>query len=414
VANVLLIIADDLGVNALSLYGLRSDPIAYPFPNTPIINALKTNGIMFKNVWSNPTCSPTRAGIQTGRYGFRTGIGGATLSYNLPQTENIIPEVLNQSPQLNAKHALIGKWHLSNIQQNPFTAPNDYGYQYFAGTQWNIPDYCNWPKFINGVSVGSTKYATTENADDAISWISNNTQNNWFMTLAFNAPHSPYHNPPQIANPNPPTCSTDLSGTVLSRYQAMIERLDYEIGRVIATINLTNTTVIFVGDNGTPGPVTVPPFDPNKAKVTIYEGGIRVPLVISYHRVLNPNRIISALINTTDIFATVLDLMGATIPTSPTSDSRSLVPLISVMPPPRFRTSIYSEKFPNGNAPAADYCIRNQTYKYIKFYSSGLEEFYNLVVDPYETNNLIASSDPVIVSNINALRNEVLALRASP
>ena len=360
--NILLVIADDIGT----------------LPTTPTIQSLQANGVTFKTVYAYPTCSPTRACIMTGRYGFRTKIGTALAIYSLAANEQLIPELTQH------KTAMIGKWHLSNIQQFPFTNPNDQGFDHFSGTQWNIPDYCEWQQIRNGQVVGSTQYATTVNVDDALSWIKTQTDH-WFLTLAFNTAHSPYHIP---------GCPTEVS----TSRDAMILNMDTKLGQLLGSINLTETTVIFIGDNGDP-------VEFGGKKGTIYEKGIRVPLVIAHNGVVNPGRTSTALVQALDLFATSLELMGNTVPQT---DSKSLVPILKNQAS-RHRDWIVSEKFPNGVPENADYCIRGQKYKYLKFYASGAEEFYNLVLDPNESVNLI--NDPALAGQINALRTTVETLR---
>jgi len=397
--NVLMIIADDLGVNSLECYGLRDDITTYPFPNTPNIDLIKQNGVLFKNVYANPTCSPTRCGIQTGKYGFRLNIGSPVTTSGLSQNELIIPEILDLQNEPQYNHALIGKWHISDITQEPFTAPNDHGYGYFSGARSNISNYCLWEKIQNGVSFSSTAYATVDNTIDAINWI-NNQVNNWFLVLAFNAPHSPYH--------IPLTCETNQ--TEFFRYQQMIEMLDQQIGALLGSINLQSTTVIFLGDNGSPSSVTVPPFDPNRAKFSIYEGGVRVPLIIGYNKVIDLNRESSHLVNTTDLFATSLDLMG--IENFYSQDSVSLLPILQ-HEPFKGRSYIFSERFPNGIPQQGDCCIRNNRYKYIKYWQ-GQEEFYNIMTDPYENYNMLGSlMTQEAQKNLNTLRFKLYQLRTA-
>lgn len=105
--NVLFIVADDLGVDVLQSYGEGST-----FPPTPTIDMLRDGGVLFRNAWANPVCSPTRATIQTGRYGLRTGVGGIVGlngTNGLQFSETIIPEMLDLNPLLGYHHAAIGK-----------------------------------------------------------------------------------------------------------------------------------------------------------------------------------------------------------------------------------------------------------------------------------------------------------------
>lgn len=454
--NILIIIADDLGTDMLGVYGRSADT-----PPTPNIDALKANGVMFRNAWSNPFCSPTRATIQTGQYGFRTGVGfvsepsfpGSAVN-GLPLSDpsiRPIPRVLSQFPGLGYSHAAIGKWHLSNTESSlsdPITgvkrkvnAPNDAGWSYFSGN-WSFmggtdvtggsDDYFTWQKLENGTTttIGSLQnhdpraYVTTINVDDAIRWVGQ--QNGpWLLYLAFNSPHSPFHAPPP-ALLNPPRSNliedpAKPNYSARTLYKAMIEAMDSEIGRLTRALGpalMAKTTVIFLGDNGTPRE-TVVAFPPAHAKGTLYEGGVNVPLIISGADVKKPNRESQALVNTTDLYATVLDLAGVDLRTASAGiklDATSLRPILNNTYNRSLRKYIYAELFNQLSAP--NYwtrAIRNDRFKLIRFISDKnnlgayTEELYELALDPFEQVNLLSNSNltPVQQKNWNDLRAQL-------
>lgn len=136
--NVLLIIADDLGVDALDLYGLAS-----AVADTRTIDALAEQGLLFRNVWSNPVCSPTRATILTGRYSFRTGIGDAvtTNGRGIDPEEFTLPLALEGS---SYQHANIGKWHLGIM---PDSRPKAMGWGYYESSLGG--EICCSPTSVN-------------------------------------------------------------------------------------------------------------------------------------------------------------------------------------------------------------------------------------------------------------------------
>ena len=115
-------------------------------------------------------------------------------------------------------------------------------------------------------------------------------------------------------------------------YEAMCQALDTEVGRVLATVNLTNTHVIFIGDNGTAGNVIARPYSPTKAKASMYEGGVRVPLIVAGAGVVSPNRRVTALVSAVDLFPTILQLAGidpqTALPVGTVIDGVSLLPLL--------------------------------------------------------------------------------------
>ena len=404
--NVLIIVADDMGVDILKCYGEGSK-----FPPTPTIDGLRESGMLFRNAWSNPICSPTRATVQTGRYGFRTGVGGTVgqdSPNGLPLSETIVPELLDLNPTLGYSHAAIGKWHLTSEDQGGYDAPNLYGYSHYSGSIWQLEDYFDWSKTEDGETFQTTTYTTTDNANEALEWINDQEENPWFMWLAFNAPHRPFHAPPDELH------SYDLSGSPPDwlLYRAMVEAMDMEMSRLFASMSpevLEKTNVIFLGDNGTPASAILAPFDPVRGKGTLYEGGVNVPLIISGPRVALPGTESDALVSTVDLFATALEMMGvdveATLPPETALDAVSLLPVLKE-PTIEPREFVYSELF-NYLSPQDTHgqTIRNVAgYKLIRFTVLETEEFYDLVLDPFEDSNLLLGElDPIQQANYDEL-----------
>jgi arylsulfatase A-like enzyme len=351
--NILVVVADDIGVDMFDFYQTGAET-----PITPNIDNLINAGTVFTNVWSNPFCSPTRVTLQTGRYGLHTGIGylieGNDSTYPMQVEEITLPEMLDAGTGGLYTHAAIGKWHMGrgdSVGGN--LAPNMAGYQHFAGTMTNISDYYSWEKVVNGVVSTSTTYATSDSIDEALNWLSTVTQP-WFLYLSFNAPHVPYHAPPAHLHQEDLSMAGPPETDKRPYYKAMVEAMDSELGRLFAGIGsaMANTNVIFVGDNGSPGGVTIPPFDNTHGKGTLFDGGINVPLIISGPAVVDGG-ISNGLANTTDLYATVAELAGvdlaSVIPAETTLDSVSLVPYLLDNQAASIREFIYSENFvPNG------------------------------------------------------------------
>ena len=156
----------------------------------------------------------------------------------------------------------------------------------------------------------------------------------------------------------------------------MIEAMDTEIGRLIESIGsnvLNNTTIIFVGDNGTPNQVAQQ-YNPRRVKGTLYNGGINVPMIVSGNKVTRSNDSDDSLINTTDLYSTVAELCG--IENSDVFDSKSFVDLFNSNSSSNSRDYIYSELGNN------EYAIRNSTHKYIHF-EDGTEALFNLSFNEY-------------------------------
>ena len=401
--NILLIIADDMGLDATPGYSVGTSK-----PTMPNLQDLMNSAVRFNNVWSNPVCTPTRATILTGKYGFRTNV--INVGDVLSTSETSLHKVLNTNAS-EYSHAVIGKWHLSS---DP-THPTAMGVDYFAGLLGGgVQSYTNWDLNENGVTTTSTAYTTTKFTDLAIDWVSAQSQP-WFLWLAYNAPHTPFHLPPtNLHNQGDlPADDASIEANPLPYYQAMIEAMDSEMGRLLSTMtqeDRDNTLIIFVGDNGTPSEV-VQEYNSNRAKGSIYQGGVNVPMVISGKNVTRVNETEDALISTTDLFATIAEVAGTASYDS--GDSRSFLDLLS-SGNSKGRDFVYTEKY-NAQTQGPDYTIRNATHKYI-YFNTGAEALYNLIENPLESPNLLnenqlplSASDAAIklslTTELSSLRN---------
>ena len=213
--NILLIIADDLGLDAVPAYEVGSSKAKMPH-----LQNIANNGITFDNAWSYPVCSPTRASILTGRYGLKTGVLNVKEAATINSSEKTIQAYLDEQLGKVYSHALIGKWHLSNNQPNK---PNDMGIDYCAGLlSGSISDYNDWTLTENGRQSQSTDYITTKITNLAIDWIRKQKQP-WFCWLAYTAPHSPFHLPPSNMHSqgNLPSDQASIEANSLPYYLSM-------------------------------------------------------------------------------------------------------------------------------------------------------------------------------------------------
>lgn len=397
--NIVLILADDMGVDLIGAYGEAPNP-----PCTPNLDQLAAQGLLFRNAWTNPVCSPTRAQTLTGRYGFRTGIGSVVPgSTGLLLAETTIPEMLG-----GYSSAAFGKWHLGGGLGA--SHPNDQGFSYFAGSLGGmVPNYFSWSKTTNGSSATTTNYATTDTADEAIQAALTLPQP-WFLYVCFNAPHTPVHAPPTALCPVGPCstnfCDSNPTGTV-AQTKAMTEAMDTEIGRLLAIVQAVDpqAIVLFMGDNGTAGGASQPPFVSSHAKGTVYEGGVNVPLIVRGQGVVQGE--CAGLVSSADLAATITELAG--LATS-AEDSVSMVPYFTA-PTLSLRSTVYTETFlPNhGSLPFTDHdrAVRNERYKLIRR-TGQADEFYDLGVDPFETANLF----PTLVGGTPANDNYLALVQA--
>ncbi len=386
--NVLLIIADDLGIESLSAF--NDDPSA-SLPPTPTIDNIQANGITFNRFYSYSTCSPTRAAIMTGRYSFRTGVTAPSGGNNtLKANEFTLPEALIESGVISNRLACIGKWHLGSDADSPNTIG---GWPYFSGALGGgLGDFYSWQKTVNGTTANNySTYATTDNVNDSIAWINQQGTHSWFLWLAFNAPHTPHHRPPNDLH-DYDTITTNGSNTSRPHFEAMVQAVDTEMARLLSTVNLSTTTVIFMGDNGTLRGVVQPPFSNTHGKGSVYEGGIRVPMLIYGAAVSNglAGTTYDGLLHSTDLYATILELFGASatelVPEELVLDSRSFAGVLRGESYTRNPADIMVLT-ETGNAPGRS--IVEGDYKYIDF-DSGSEEFYNVSLDLPEVTNLLS------------------------
>ncbi len=277
--NILLIIADDLGKDAINGY-----PEGSIKPNTPNIDDIRTKGLTFNNFWSNPVCSPTRASLLTGKYGYRTNVKGA--SDILSPSETSLQKYINDNSSHKYATAIVGKWHLAGTN-NTFN-PETMGIDYYSGLiRGAVTDYYNWQLTEDGSTKTQNSYITEALTTSSINWINQQTKP-WFLWLAYNAPHAPFHVPPSTMHSqgNLPEYTNGMNATPY--YMAAIEAMDFQIGRLLNSIPSDvrdNTLIFFIGDNGTVNQVAQSPYLSSRVKSTLYQGGINVPLFISGHGV---------------------------------------------------------------------------------------------------------------------------------
>jgi arylsulfatase A-like enzyme len=395
--NILFIIADDLGKDAIS--GFTEGNIK---PNTPNIDAIRNNGISFSNFWANPTCTPTRASIITGKYGYRTGV--KAVGDELSALETTLQKYI--STQTNNKYAtaIVGKWHLSG--NNSAINPEIFGIDYYAGLiRGAVNDYYQWQLNEDSATTQVTEYITETFTDLSIDWI-NQQSKPWFMWLAYNAPHTPFHAPPSNMHSqgNLPAYNNGLDP--IPYYMAAIEAMDFQIGRLldaIPEVERNNTIIIFIGDNGTPNQVAQNPYSSATVKNTLYQGGVNVPMFISGNTVSRSGTD-NNLINSTDLFATIAEIAGISV--NEINDSKSFKPLLTSNN--TIRDYQYSEM---DNGTTDRWTISNGEYKLIVS-ALGMEEMYYLVGDPYENNNLLNGTLSTIQENAKSeLEDELINIR---
>ncbi len=387
--NILLIIADDMGLDASNCYDVGSQQA--PMPN---IEAMCANGMVFENVYAAPTCSPTRATILTGLYGFRTGVGGPIDPDGSDQLDPDTPSLFDALTPAGYASNVIGKWHVSGWRGDGtgYSAPAQMGVSdYFGLYRGGVRDYSNWTAIENEQEVQITGYATTVYTDRAIDWIADQ-QEPWFLWLAYTAPHAPFHLPPKDLHSfdELPDNEDAVAKNPLPYYQAMLEALDTEIGRLLSSLSeekRANTVVMFIGDNGSPNQVTRGFYGEHGAKGTIYDSGTRVPLIVSGPGVQQGRS--EAFVNTTDLHVTIADLAGADVSAA---DAVSFTPVLAGDAGARdfVMTEHFTERETRGGG-IYGWSMREGDYKVIVPVGRD-PELYNLSTDPFEQENLLTNN----------------------
>ena len=418
--NILLVVLDDIGAYDLDVLGLGSDPAI-----TPRLSALAEEGVVFTNAVAEPNCSPSRAAILTGLRPHRSGVLSVSVNTFPMDFEDVtIPEAL----PAEYESAAIGKWHLSANNQGT-SAPLHHGFDHAAVAWTNIEDYYDFGKFVNGVEVFETEYVTTVQVDDALDWLVGRTEP-WFCYLAFTAAHEPFQAPPAdlvggISGTGSGFGTTFGQGR--QTYLQMIRALDTEFGRLLDTLDptvLANTTILVVGDNGTPATVAAPEWSSSTSKGTVHQGGVHVPLWISGRGIETPGTR-SALVEINDLFATVLDLAGAGQPVLPDGqpaggDSVSLVPYLEDPAGLELRDHSFVHRLKpvpglGGEVFQELTAVRRGAFKLHRqtaVTGPPALSLFDLEADPLETNNL--SSDPDFTAEVEVLTHRMDAILASP
>lgn len=314
--NVLLVVLDDVGRDMIGAYRQHPDS-----PPTPHLDGLAAEGVRFTHAWAMPACAPARATILTGRHGPRTGIGGSLPPLDpeapgLALAEVTLAELLRGAPTPYAT-AAVGKWHLGTPASGGLAHPGLQGFEVFRGAPGNLTvghsldglpqSYTDWVQVEDGEAARASGFLTERTADDALD-LARDLPEPWFVYAAFHAAHGPYEVPPArwIATP------LDALPTPRRRYLAMVEALDALVGRVVdglAPEVRARTVVVVLGDNGTPGEVTTPPFAATAAKKSLGEGGVGVPLIVAGPGVAR-GAVVDLPMSTVDLLPTLAELAG--------------------------------------------------------------------------------------------------------
>ena len=367
--NILILLVDDMGVDKFQPYGAYEAQ-----PATPHLDRLSDRGVLFRNAYASPVCSPTRASLLTGRYPSRLGVGRTiweSSHIQLHDTQMLLPEMVSHAPNGYAT-AGVGKWHLAGLNSNTSLAhPTANGFQTFQGTLGNLNDYYTWYLNDNGNSVYTEAYATTHQIDTALALV-DSLPEPWLLYVSFNAPHAPLHLPPPSLHSDPDL--SESAGDILL-FKAVLEAVDTEIGRLFDHLEgpvMDRTHVFFLGDNGTASFAVAPPFNPGRSKDTLFEGGVHVPFVVAGPAVAEPGSESTAFVHVADVFHTVAEIADVDLDAllqGTKTDGISLMPYLADPSTPSLRAFAFSEEFAPLGAPPYTLrtrMVRDTTHKLIR------------------------------------------------
>ena len=397
--NVVLILMDDLGYGDLGSYGVKD-------AKTPNLDRLAREGVRFTHAYANgANCSPTRAGLISGQYQQRYGIEwplGAMpddSARGLPATGETLPALLKKSGYATG---LIGKWHLGF---KPEFGPNAHGFDEFFGFLAGAVGYYTHRRFDgapdlyeNTTPVEVPTYLTDEITSRALRFIDRHSGHPFFLEVAYNAVHWPFDPPdlPESARHRVPPPSpgapplyqgpaTPPPNPTRADYVRMLERADAGVGKILAELDsrgiTRNTLVIFTNDNGGEWLSRNAPL--RNRKHTLWEGGIRVPLIIRWPGNLPANKTSPQVAITMDLTATILAATRTALPTTRKLEGINLLPGLTGRSPVMER-----ELFWRVRRPHEQRAVRSGRWKLVQ---DGINFYlFDVVVDPGETNDLTA------------------------
>jgi arylsulfatase A-like enzyme len=404
--NILLILTDDLGYHDVSYYGTKDI-------RTPQIDQLAKSGMRFDYFYANsPVCSPTRASLMTGRYPDRVGVPGLIRSNPqdnwgyLDPSAQLMPAMLKKA---GYHTALIGKWNLGLESPN---LPNDKGFDLFHGwLEDMMDDYTNKRRFgknymrLNQDSIDPAGHATDVFTDWSVEYIRERAKQKtpFFLFLSYNAPHFPVQ-PPEAYIERVKKREPGISDT-RAKLVAFIEQTDDAIGSVISALKESgqyeNTLIIFTSDNGGHLPTGANNGPLRDGKQSMYEGGLRIPAIVSWPAKIKSGAVSTQMNLTMDIFPTLAELTGVNI--DQRIEGRSFLnTLMSNEKQEADRVLYFTRREGGPYGGKAYHAIRQGPWKLSQNSPFQPMELYNLNDDPMEKNDVI-KKQPEIFKKLNGM-----------
>jgi len=390
--NVLVIYADDLGWGELGCQGNREIP-------TPHIDSLARDGVRCTQGYVAATyCSPSRAGLLTGRYPTRFGheFNAVAQQTGLHLDETTLATRLKA---LGYATVCIGKWHLGG---KPPYLPTARGFDQFYGTLGNTP-FFHPKQFIDSrrstevVPVDDPAFYTTEAyAQRAVEWLKDRKGEPWFLYLPFNAQHAPLEAPQKYLDR-----FAAIPEGKRRTFAAMMSAMDDAVGRVLETVRALgqeeNTLVWFIADNGGPTAGTTSGNGPLRGfKMTTFEGGPRVPFLVKWKGTLPAGKVYDLPVMNLDVVPTVLAAAGKPVDAAARLDGVDILPHLTGRAPGRPHETLYWRC-------GEQWAVRKGDWKLVVSKGgSGKPELYELSSDVGEQRDR-AAAEPAKVAELQKL-----------
>ncbi len=392
--NVVVIVADDLGYAELGVQGCRDVP-------TPHIDSLARNGVRFTDGHvSCPVCSPTRAGLMTGRYQQRFGhefnpgpAATADETFGLPLSERTLADRMKA---LGYATGMVGKWHLG---YKPALHPLQRGFDEYFGFLGGAHSYVNAradranPILRGAEPVDEKEYLTDAFAREAVAFIDRRQHERFFLYLTFNATHGPME-PVEKYTSRFPSIQDPRRRT----FAGMLAALDEGVGAVLRKLREAgiedSTLVFFVSDNGGPTAVNTARNDPFRGfKGQVLEGGIRVPFLMQWKARLPAGLVYTQPVIALDILPTAVAAGGGTLPENAAVDGVDLVPYLTGKHQGAPHEALYWRFGPQA-------AIRKGDWKLLRL-ADGPWQLYDLAQDLGEKSD-VAAANPEKVKELQA------------
>ncbi len=399
--NIVFFLVDDFGWSDLGCYGSE-------YYDTPNIDKLAKEGMVFTDAYMMPTCSPSRVSLMTGKYPPRTGVytvdwyagtpkkmqkvKGIKSKRFIAEDEVTIAEVLKEAGYTNGH---FGKWHLGD---QPETSPEGQGFDVnIGGCKSGSPKSFFSPYGIGNIAPQKEGvYLTDVLTDGACNFITENKDKPFFLYFPFYQVHVPLHAKKEWVEKYKGKKAHGQQN--VPAYGAMVSYMDYSVGRVLDQLEehgLTdNTIIIFTSDNG--GQIVATSNSPLRGqKGTLTEGGIRVPLIVKWPNIVKPGTIDKTPVTVVDYYPTLAEMTGTSISENRMIDGESFIPLLKQEGQLK-RDAIYWHLTSyNGNGRSNSLlwqypggAIRKGDWKLIENFENDALELYNLKNDIGETKNL--------------------------